>query len=319
MHKVIRLLFVLVLWGPPLKAAPQPLTLAEAMQEQSALATAMTNQFAPPRGGAPTDSNRTSLIVLGAALLFGIVALRLLAPWVGRGLNRRLARGKAASGLMGAAEPEDELISELVASLSTGPSATPGRAAGEISSSLCEVRPTAELAEPVRGGDSVGEFLSAAQKSLAAMRKLISEVSQANDEADRGKLLRELLQEIHLLRGSAGLPEVLPVWQMACALEGLVKQLANEPTNVNPSTLRTVASAVDFLHALCVRGLDPNLAKDPTVRLLAVDDDPVSRQLMAVALKKALTQPDLAADGEGALKLAAARNFTSALTTRKIR
>lgn len=310
MCNAFRLILVaLVLWGTQLCSVAEPLSLAEAMQERSALASAMTNRFAQPEGDQSTEGNHANIMVLGAAVVCGIVVFRLLAPWVGGFLNRRFDPRKVAPAIGADAKPDDKLISEFVASFAVEPSSTPGRAASEAKGSPPQVLPAAETAKAVRGSDPVGEFLSKAQNDLAAMRRPISEVCKADNEVDRGKLLRELLDHIRLLRGSSCLPEVLPVWQMACALEGLLRQLTDKPGNVNPSTLRTVASAVDLLHSLCVRGLDPNLARDPPVRLLAVDDDAINRHLIEVALKKALTPPDLAADGEGALRLAEAQPY----------
>jgi CheY-like chemotaxis protein len=303
------MLVALVLWGGQLCSAAEPLSLAEAMQERSALAIAMTNQFAQPGGEASAEGNYTNIMVLVAAVVCGIVFFRLLAPWVGGFLNRRFNPWKVAPDIGSNSESEDHLISEFVASFAVRPNATPGQAASEARGSPSEVLPAAETATGVRGSDPVGDFLSRAQNDLAAMRKPISELGKADDEIGRGKLLRELLDHIRSLRRNSGLPEVLPVWQMASALEGLLRQLTDKPDNVNPSTLRTVVSAVDLLHSLCVRGLDPNLSRDPPVRLMAVDDDAISRHLIEVALKKALAQPDLAADGEGALRLAEAQPY----------
>jgi CheY-like chemotaxis protein len=298
------MLVALVLWGQPLCSAQQPQSLAEAMQERSALANAMTNQFTTPGGEASAEGSQTQMMVLAAALVCGVVVFRLLTPFVGGYLRRRSALGKVSATKSADADPEEQLISEFVASFATAPSATTGLGASEANGSPSQVLSAAEPPKPVRPSDPIGEFLTSAQNDLAAMRKLISTVGQDDDEVRRDQLLRELLNHTRLLRGNSCLPGVLPVWQMASALEGLLRQLTGKPDNVNSSTLRTLASAVDLLHSLCVRGLDPNLAKDPPVRLLAVDDDAISRHLIEVALKKALTQPDLAADGEGALRLA---------------
>jgi CheY-like chemotaxis protein len=97
---------------------------------------------------------------------------------------------------------------------------------------------------------------------------------------------------------------MLPVWQLSSALDGLVNQLVSKPANVNPSTLRTIASAVDLLSALCIRGLRPDLATEPPVRLLAVDDDAISRHAISFALKKVFKEPELANDGKAGLALA---------------
>src|SRR6185295_17527089 len=110
--------------------------------------------------------------------------------------------------------------------------------------------------------------------------------------------------EIRGMKGGAGVPELLPAWQMAAAVEGLVKQLTNKAGNVNASTLRTVAGGVDLLEDLCQPGVRADLLTNPPIRLLAVDDDLISRKAVSLALKKALHQPDLAENGEKALALA---------------
>src|SRR5439155_26760141 len=59
-----------------------------------------------------------------------------------------------------------------------------------------------------------------------------------------------------------------------------------------------------LISTLSARGIRPDLAQSPPIRVLAVDDDPISRHAVSFALKKALNLPDLAANGEAGLKLA---------------
>jgi CheY-like chemotaxis protein len=80
--------------------------------------------------------------------------------------------------------------------------------------------------------------------------------------------------------------------------------MADKSENVTPSTLRTSASAIDLLHQLCHRRVRRSIATEPAVRLLAVDDDAISRHALSFALKKVLTSPDLAKDGTAGLTLA---------------
>jgi CheY-like chemotaxis protein len=47
-----------------------------------------------------------------------------------------------------------------------------------------------------------------------------------------------------------------------------------------------------------------DLVTNPPVRLLAVDDEPISRRAVAVALKKVFSEPDIAPDGPSGLALA---------------
>jgi CheY-like chemotaxis protein len=91
------------------------------------------------------------------------------------------------------------------------------------------------------------------------------------------------------------------VWQVASALDGLLRQLTEKSGNVTPSTLRAVAGGVDLLDELCVPGVKRDILTERPFKFLVVDDDLISRQAMSLALKKAFGQPDLAVDGETAL------------------
>jgi DNA-binding response OmpR family regulator len=135
------------------------------------------------------------------------------------------------------------------------------------------------------------------------MRGLIQEITRAAEETARQELLVNLYEKVGSLKSMAGLQEVLPVWQLGAALEGLVKQLSEKSENVTPSTLRTVASAVDLLESLSAPGVRADLMSNPPIRLLAADDDALSRHAVSFALKKALNKPDLAENGEAAMAL----------------
>lgn len=148
------------------------------------------------------------------------------------------------------------------------------------------------------------EFLAGWPRILADLRKQLREASSTPDTRIRRRYLRDLGRELRSVKGQTGMPEMLPVWQMVCALEGLIRQLADKINEVTPSTLRTVGGGLDLLAELCQPGLDAQLLTRRPVRLLAVDDDPISRHAISFALKRALHTPDLAAGGEAGLALA---------------
>ena len=155
----------------------------------------------------------------------------------------------------------------------------------------------ADAREP---NDALGEFYVRAKKNLAAQRKVLQEIGREASDPLRHKMLENLCNEMRRLKGEAGAPATLLVWQVASALEGLLRQLTEKMRNVSPSTLRTVNAGVDLLDDLCVPGLQPDLTTRP-FNFLVVDDDLISRQALSLALKKAFSQPDLAVDGETAL------------------
>jgi CheY-like chemotaxis protein len=140
---------------------------------------------------------------------------------------------------------------------------------------------------------------------LEAFQFSVSQFGRTADETMAQRQMDEFLQNTRTLREKAGLVSV-PVWQMASLLEGLLKQIAAKPDSATPTTVRTMVGAIELLHPLCTRGIPRDLLNAPRVRLLAVDDDPISLHNLAITLKKSLTEPDQAADGPSAIKMAEA-------------
>jgi len=92
------------------------------------------------------------------------------------------------------------------------------------------------------------------------------------------------------LNGNAGLAGLTLIAQMAAAFEALLKELYEKPKNLNASTIRTVAAAVDFLGILFDRGTQPEKQELPPSRILVVDDEAISRRAITYALDKARLQ-----------------------------
>jgi CheY-like chemotaxis protein len=170
------------------------------------------------------------------------------------------------------------------------------------------------LASPRNGGleqvDPVKSFYAGAATRLGAQRKLLQDIGRESRDMARQKILTSLRSEMSALKDEADFPEVLPVWQVASVLEGLLKHLAEKMGSFTPSTLRAVTGGVDLLDELCVPGLKPDLlTADRPLKFLIVDDDLISRQALSLALKKTFGQPDLAVDGETGLDQASQQAY----------
>jgi CheY-like chemotaxis protein len=157
--------------------------------------------------------------------------------------------------------------------------------------------------------DPLRAFWSGVSEDLATIRKLISKFAEETSETAQPALIVELLRPIRSLKGKSGVPELLHIWQLTYALERLLDQLVRKSSSATLSAMRTVATAVDLLHALCVPGSKTNMLCEPPVRLLAVDDDAISRHAVTLALSKVLTPPDLACDGKAGLALAQKQHY----------
>src|SRR5258706_4617521 len=251
---------------------------------------------------APPEVSPQNFGIAVALLLAGIFSFRKLAPRIGEFLNSRFnPRGPRAPHVPSDALAEERGFSEFIAAFQAGLGVSTPHSFSHPFLSRPDVPIEKSLNGPQKKGAPPRELLRAEPEQFARLRGIFSEISRTPDEAARQKLLGNLSLQVGALKVTVATSELLPAWQLASALEGLLNQLAAKASNVNPSGLRSAAAALDLLEALSVSGLRPDLLTNPPVRLLAVDDDPIIRHAISFALKKALNQPDLATDGKAAL------------------
>jgi CheY-like chemotaxis protein len=237
----------------------------------------------------PTGSFGRLLTPLCYAALFiltGVLILRRVAPHalveLNQKYNPRAINLIAERNLSAKIRAEEEIFARYLATFRIGPSTSP--------------RPVSPEKH-----DPLNEFYSRTKKYLVAQRKLLYDIGREASDPARHKMLTNLCFEMGELKGEAGVPETLPVWQVASALEGLLKQLTVKMRSVSSSTLQAVSGGLDLLDDLCVPGLKPELLTGRPFKFLVVDDDPITRQAMSLSMKKAFSQPDLAVDGKSAL------------------
>jgi DNA-binding response OmpR family regulator len=129
-------------------------------------------------------------------------------------------------------------------------------------------------------------FLESLPATLLALRAQLKNLVKA-DDAERGRLVQELYKRIHALTGNAAIVGLSRIAHMSDALEALLKELGDKPKNMNASTLRTVAGAIDFL-AMLFDQRHPKQPQDiPHANILVVDDEAISRRAITYALEKA--------------------------------
>jgi CheY-like chemotaxis protein len=151
--------------------------------------------------------------------------------------------------------------------------------------------------------DASREFFESAPGNFLWLRTCLAEVNRTTDEARRGKLLLELSEEVRPAKVACLVPSLRSFWLLSFALEGFLRQLSRKVADVTPSAIHTVEGALDMLEHLSVAGVRPDLASNPEIRLLAVDDDAVCLRAMSFALKKVFSEPELAPEGATALGL----------------
>jgi DNA-binding response OmpR family regulator len=130
-------------------------------------------------------------------------------------------------------------------------------------------------------------FLESLPATLTSLRGTLQVLIKADNEPARLKQVHELYRRIHALAGNAGVAGMVLIAQMSDALEALLKELYEKPNQINASSLRTVASAVDFLGILFEEGIVGEPHEPRPFNVLVVDDEAISRRAVAYALEKA--------------------------------
>ncbi len=152
-------------------------------------------------------------------------------------------------------------------------------------------------------------FLEGLAAPLAQLRSLLQGLVKADNEPARVKQLSEMYRRARSLTANAGVAGVPQIARMSDALEALLKELHEKPKTFNGSTLRTVASAIDFLGILSERGLRPEEPETARSRVLVVDDEPISRRAVTYALEKAKLKSVTVEDPVSAYELLMANRF----------
>jgi CheY-like chemotaxis protein len=241
---------------------------------------------------------------LGALLcLLGLAAVRHFAPDATSAFFARLNPWSAdlsfKEQLAAEALDDERAFAEFVVAFKAGPVPAPDRS-----------QTVSNLEEPPTVGtnsasdvqvDPLNAFFVQGSAQVLAMQCIVQGIRPDVIDRTRQSALDDLVKQLQVLQEMAVDRTLLPVWQVASALGGLLKQLSQRACNVTPHSIQTVGSGLRLLNDLCQPGVAASIAGNATLRLLAVDDDPISRHAVGFALKKAFNQPDVAANSEAAL------------------
>ncbi|HEY5346365.1 MAG TPA: response regulator [Verrucomicrobiae bacterium] len=152
-------------------------------------------------------------------------------------------------------------------------------------------------------------FIESLPSALYAMRIGLQGLIKSENEVNRLRSVYDLYRRVHALSGNAALAGLVQIAHMSGAFEALLKEIYEKPKNINASTIRTVASAVDFLGFLFERGTLPESQEIPASKILVVDDEVISRRAIVYALEKAKLKSVNVEDPEQALQLLAENDY----------
>lgn len=152
-------------------------------------------------------------------------------------------------------------------------------------------------------------FLENLPGTLYSLRGVLQAFIKADNEANRLKQVYELYRQVHALNGNAGLAGMTTIAQMSSAFEALLKEIYEKPKNINSSTTRTIAAAVDFLGFLFQHGTPADRQQIPVSKILVVDDEAISRRAVIYALEKAKLKSVNVEDPQQALQMLKDNDF----------
>lgn len=181
---------------------------------------------------------------------------------------------------------------------------------GAVSQRTVPATNGASAAKP-ETGEKDGEFQADLRKAfmenlpatLFALRSVVQAFVKADSEVARLKQVYELYRQVHALNGNAALAGLAYIAHFSTALEALLKEVYEKPKNINPSSTRTIASAVDFIGFLFDKGTVPDRQELPVSKILVVDDEAISRRAIVYALEKAKLKSVNVEDPKEALDL----------------
>jgi CheY-like chemotaxis protein len=131
------------------------------------------------------------------------------------------------------------------------------------------------------------KFLIKRPEILAKLRASYQNFTRTEREDLRRTALLQMHRQLRSLANGASVPAFQKIAQMSTALEALLIELYTEPVKITPSVVRTVAHSIETLASLVDRAAN---SKDEVImspKILLVDDEVISREMICSALGRA--------------------------------
>ena len=122
---------------------------------------------------------------------------------------------------------------------------------------------------------------------LAKLRASYQNFTRTEREDLRRVALLQMHRQLRLLAGGASALAFQKIAQMRTALEGLFIELYTEPVKVTPSVVRTIAHSIETLASLTDGAANSQDQVITSPKILVVDDEVISREMVCSALGRA--------------------------------
>jgi len=168
---------------------------------------------------------------------------------------------------------------------------------------LPEINPAREDGEHEAWVHSVSE---AAPETINALRVKLHDFVK---DPRNGVELYELFRQAHQLSHRVLMMQLNALGRLTTSVEALVYDLYAMPEQINPSIVRTVSQAIDFLAVLFDEKTLSRLQDPASADVFVVDDEPGARQMIGAAMKLVHLKITCADDGEMALSVLGDNRF----------
>ncbi|HEY6227299.1 MAG TPA: response regulator [Verrucomicrobiae bacterium] len=149
--------------------------------------------------------------------------------------------------------------------------------------------------------DILNVFFDGGTETIAAVRNALRDYQKAPSTPQGREHLEAFYGHVHRLTGIAAMCSSESISNFTACLEALVHELVVKPDSFRPSTLKTLAMAVDVLSRMFKEAGRYECPMISQAMVLVVDDDVVSQKAITLSLEKARLHAMCATDAASAL------------------
>lgn len=127
--------------------------------------------------------------------------------------------------------------------------------------------------------------LGSAAEVLSQLRRALHEINR--DGAAASAATQDFYQRVHGFAEQMAVLGQRPLYSLAAQIEALAYDLSKFPEQINPSVMRTLSQALDFLSSLLPEGIRSRLKDPGAAQVLIVDDEEGARKIIMAAMRLA--------------------------------
>jgi len=218
------------------------------------------------------------------------------------------AKQSGATGIFNKATANPRELAATILAAANGQLPKSSAANGPASGSPVKPAQTADNAPAEANPDDTQEALrTKAPVIVVEIRQSLQALAKTVNADERMRHLDDIFRRVRSLSAMASVGAQGSLSHFCGALEALMRELHDKPKCLSASALRTLGHALDLLSAL----IDGGNAKLPlrAATVLAVDDEPISRKALLLALDRAAIRAICASGAELAVAICAENSF----------